>query len=159
MIEKVQITNSSVIESIRANMPVANVDDKGLMPNGANTMKSSQSSILLIKEKSANIMSSSSYLLSYSIATGQNSNLLFISASRTADSAVLKVQVKVLGGGYSLKVKYKSVNGIASVYLEIKEYTPIVSLTKLSSSSNWVVEMESTGQLALDDCTEADVIN
>ena len=45
------------------------------------------------------------------------------------------------------------------IFSEIKEYTPIVSLTKLSSSSNWVVEMESSGQLALDDCTEADVID
>ena len=104
-------------------------------------------------------MSSSSYLLSVSSATGQNSNLLFLNASRTADIYTLKIQVKVIAGDYGLKVKYKQTNGIASVYLEIKEYTPIVSLTKLSSSSNWVVEMESSGQLALDDCTEADVID
>ena len=157
MADKV-ITDPMVIEQIRKAMPVANENDKGLMPNGASTTKSSQSSILLLREVKANIMSSSSYLLSSSLATGQNSNLLFLNASRTADSAVLKVQVKVLAGSYGMKVKYKVVGGIASIYLEITQYTPIVSLTTLSRSTNWAVKMEPSGQLALDDCTEADVI-
>lgn len=159
MIETVQITNRAIIESIRGALPVASLTKNGLMKSGLRTRVSSQSSVLLLQEVNANIMSSSSYLLSTSSATGQNSNLLFLNASRTADSAVLKVQVKVLAGNYGLKVKYKSANGIASVYLEITQYTPIISIQVLTDSANWAVKMESTGQLALDDCTEAEVID
>lgn len=131
--EKIDITNTGVVESIRNKMNVATVNDNGLMPKGLMGGTIEVNSILLFESRALAI--TGSILLSVSRTSSGMPDLYFIAISRaggSVDNPSLKV--KVLSGNYGIKIKAKTdADGTCRVYAERLIYTPILNVLMMNS--------------------------
>lgn len=133
MIEKIDIVNTGVVDSVRNKMAIATVSDKGLMPAGVLAGFNGMSSVLLFETISTPV--TGSMLLSISATTSGMPSLYFISISRAGSvTGNPDLKVKVLSGNYNLKIKAKTeVDGKCRVYAERLVYTPILDALLMSS--------------------------
>ncbi len=130
--DKIQITNTSVIELIQGALPEATVNEKGLLPAGKFGNRNQGSSTLLCTTNPTAI--TASMLLSISATTSGVPNLYFITIGRGASStANPTLRVKVLSGSYGIKIKAKTAtDGVCKIYAERQEYTPVLDVILLS---------------------------
>ena len=154
MIEKIDIVNTGVVDSVRNKMAVATVSNKGLMPAGILGTKNVMSSVLLFE--SNNFAITGSILLSISRITSGMPNLYFIRIAReggSTDNPTLKV--KVLAGTYEIKIKAKTdADGKCRVYAERLQYTPVLDAILLNSVGI-VLKMEEADNSAFEGGFEA----
>ncbi|WP_300910892.1 hypothetical protein [uncultured Bacteroides sp.] len=133
MIEKVNITNTDVVEQIRGKLPLATVSKNGLMPAGLIGSKNVMQSVLLCETTS--IAVTGSILLAVSSITSGIPNLYFISMGRAAgNTGNPTVRVKVLSGSYNIRIVGKTdVSGKCRIYAERKEYTPVLNVMAMNT--------------------------
>lgn len=152
--EKIKITDNSVIEQIRGNMATATISEKGLMPAGMVGSKNIQSSVLIC-ETTTNAVTGS-LLLAVSATTSGVPNLYFITMGRSANSTSNPtLRVKVLSGTYDIKIIGKTdANGKCKIYAERNQYTPalnIISMNRIGIT----MKMESADNSEFEDGFEA----
>lgn len=133
MMDKIDITATGVVDSIRNKMAVATVLNKGLMPAGVFTGFTGQRSVLLFETTALTV--TGSILLSISATTSGMPNLYYISISRAGGvTGNPDLKVKVLSGSYNIKIKAKTeADGKCRVYAERLVYTPILDALLMSS--------------------------
>ena len=145
--EKIDITATGVVDSIRNKMAVATVSNKGLMPSGVLSEFQGAYSVLLFETTSTPV--TGSILLSISATSSGMPSLYYISISRAGDvTGNPNLKVKVLSGSYNIKIKSKNEgDGKCRVYAERKRegceegrvyaeqlvYTPILNVLLMSS--------------------------
>lgn len=131
--EKVALTNSDVIEEIRARIPLATVSKKGLMPAGLIGSKNIQASVLICETTSLAV--TGSIMLSVSATTSGIPNLYFISIGRAGESTNNPVvRVKVLSGDYTIKIIGKTdAEGKCKVYAERLQHTPVLNILVMNT--------------------------
>ena len=153
MMEKINITDAGVVDSIRNKMAVATVTDNGLMPRGLMGSNNSQSSVLLCE--SNNFAITSSILLSISATTSGAPNLYFIRISRATGMTDPSIRVKVLAGAYEIKIKGKTeVNGTCRIYAERLQFTPVLNVLMMNTVGI-VLKMETADNSAFEGGFEA----
>ena len=104
MMEKIDITATGVVDSIRNKMAVATVSNKGLMPSGVLSEFQGAYSVLLFETTSIPV--TGSILLSISATSSGMPSLYYISISRAGDvTGNPNLKVKVLSGSYNIKIK------------------------------------------------------
>ena len=107
MMEKIDITATGVVDSIRNKMAVATVSNKGLMPSGVLSEFQGAYSVLLFETTSTPV--SGSILLSISATSSGMPSLYYISISRAGNvTGNPNLKVKVLSGSYNIKIKAKT---------------------------------------------------
>lgn len=133
MMEKIDITATGVVDSIRNKMAVATVSNKGLMPSGVLSEFQGAYSVLLFETTSTPV--TGSILLSISATSSGMPSLYYISISRAGDvTGNPNLKVKVLSGSYNIKIKAKTeADGKCRVYAERLVYTPILNVLLMSS--------------------------
>lgn len=133
MMEKIDITATGVVDSIRNKMAVATVSNKGLMPSGVLSEFQGGYSVLLFETTSTPV--TGSILLSISATSSGMPSLYYISISRVGDvTGNPNLKVKVLSGSYNIKIKAKTeADGKCRVYAERLVYTPILNVLLMSS--------------------------
>lgn len=133
MMEKIDITATGVVDSIRNKMAVATVSNKGLMPSGVLSEFQGAYSVLLFETTSTPV--TGSILLSISATSSGMPSLYYISISRVGDvTGNPNLKVKVLSGSYNIKIKAKTeADGKCRVYAERLVYTPILNVLLMSS--------------------------
>ena len=105
--EKIDITATGVVDSIRNKMAVATVSNKGLMPSGVLSEFQGAYSVLLFETTSTPV--TGSILLSISATSSGMPSLYYISISRAGDvTGNPNLKVKVLSGSYNIKIKAKT---------------------------------------------------
>ena len=152
--EKIKITDNSVIEQIRGNMATATISEKGLMPAGLIGSKNNQSSTLIC-ETTTNAVTGS-LLLAVSATTSGIPNLYFISMGRSANSTSNPtLRVKVLAGTYDIKIIGKTdANGVCRIYAERNQYTPVLKVISMNTIGI-TMKMESADNSEFEDGFEA----
>ena len=129
--EKIDITATGVVDSIRNKMAVATVSNKGLMPSGVLSEFQGAYSVLLFETTSTPV--TGAILLSISATSSGMPSLYYISISRAGD-VTGNPNVKVLSGSYNIKIKAKTeADGKCRVYAERLVYTPILNVLLMSS--------------------------
>ena len=133
MMEKIDITATGVVDSIRNKMAVATVSNKGLMPSGVLSEFQGAYSVLLFE--TTNTPVTGSILLSISATSSGMPSLYYISISRAGNvTGNPNLKVKVLSGSYNIKIKAKTeADGKCRVYAERLVYTPILNVLLMSS--------------------------
>ena len=133
MMEKIDITATGVVDSIRNKMAVATVSNKGLMPSGVLSEFQGAYSVLLFETTSTPV--TGSILLSISATSSGMPSLYYISISRAGDvTGNPNLKVKVLSGSYNIKIKAKTeADGKCRIYAERLQYTPILDALLMSS--------------------------
>ena len=134
MIEKIKITDTSVIEQIRDNMPTATISKNGLMPAGMIGTKNVMSSVLLCE--TTNTAVTGSLLLAVSATTSGIPNLYFITMGRSANSTNNPtLRVTLLSGIYNIKILGKTdANGVCRIYAERNQYTPVLDVIAMNTN-------------------------
>lgn len=124
--EKIQITNISVIESLQNALPEASVDKKGLLTAGKIANKNVGASVLLCTTTSSAV--TGSILLSVSATTSGLPSLYFITMGRPQGNIENPtLRVKVLSGSYNIKIIGKTdAAGICKIYAERVIHTPVL---------------------------------
>ena len=133
MMEKIDITATGVVDSIRNKMAVATVSNKGLMPSGVLSEFQGAYSALLFETTSTPV--SGSILLSISATSSGMPSLYYISISRAGNvTGNPNLKVKVLSGSYNIKIKAKTeADGKCRIYAERLQYTPILDALLMNS--------------------------
>lgn len=131
--EKIKITDNSVIEQIRDNMATATISENGLMPAGLIGSKNNPTSVLLCE--TTNTAVTGSILLAISATTTGTPNLYFITIARSSNSTSNPtVKVKVLSGTYNIKIIGKTdASGKCRIYAERIEYTPVLKALTMNT--------------------------
>ena len=155
--EKIKITDNSVIEQIRDNMATATISEKGLMPAGLIGSKNNQSSTLIC-ETTTNAVTGS-LLLAVSATTSGIPNLYFITMGRSANSTNNPtLRVKVLAGTYDIKIIGKTdANGVCRIYAERNQYTPVLKVISMNTIGI-TMKMESADNSDFENGFEASLI-
>ena len=154
MIERIDITATEVVDSVRNKMAIATVSDKGLMPSGVLAGFQGMYSVLLFETTSTPV--TGSILLSISATTSGMPSLYYISISRAGGvTGNPYLKVKVLSGSYNIKIKAKTeADGKCRVYAERLVYTPILNVL-LMSSYGISMKMEAADNSAFEEGFEA----
>ena len=155
--EKIKITDNSVIEQIRGNMTTATISKKGLMPAGLIGSKNEQSSTLICETTSSAV--TGSLLLAVSATTSGIPNLYFISMGRSANSTSNPtLRVKVLAGTYDIKIIGKTdAEGKCKIYAERNKFTPVLDIISMNTSGI-ALKMETADNTEFENGFEAELI-
>lgn len=130
--EKIDITATGVVDSIRNKMAVATVSNKGLMPSGVLSEFQGAYSVLLFETTSTPV--TGSILLSISATSSGMPSLYYISISRAGDvTGNPNLKVKVLSGSYNMIKAKTEADGKCRIYAERLQYTPILDALLMSS--------------------------
>ena len=157
IVEKINITDASVIEQIRGNIPTATISKNGLMPAGVIGSKNTQTSILICETKSTVV--TGSILLSISATTSGIPNLYFISMGRASGNTGNPiVRVKVLSGDYTIKIKGKTdAEGKCKIYAERTQFTPVLNIFSMNTIGI-TIKMETADNTEFENGFEATLI-
>ena len=156
MIEKIFITDTSLVDSVRNKMATATPTAKGLLGAGIVGSLNVASSVLLCE--TTLIPVTGSLLLSVAVATSNAPNLYYIAINRTAgNTGNPTVKVKVLSGSYLIKIKGKmDADGKCRIYAERLQFTPVLDVL-MQNSFGITLKMETADNSAFEGGFEATV--
>lgn len=156
MITKIDITDTSLVDSVRDKMKTATPTAKGLLGAGILGSLNVSSSVLLCE--TTLIPVTGSLLLSVAVATSNAPNLYYIAINRTVgNTGNPNVKVKVLSGSYLIKIKGKTdADGKCRIYAERLQYTPLFDVL-VQNSYGITLKMETAENSAFDGGFEATV--
>lgn len=156
MIEKILITDTSLVDSVRSKMATATPTAKGLLGAGIVGSLSVTSSVLLCE--TTGMLVTGSLLLSVSSGTGNAPNLYYIAINRSVgNTGNPTIKVKVLSGSYLIKIKGKTdADGKCRIYAERLQHTPVFDVL-VQNSCNITLKMETADNSAFEGGFEATV--
>lgn len=156
MIEKILITDTSLVDSVRSKMATATPTAKGLLGAGIVGSLNVTSSVLLCETSDRHV--TGSLLLSVSNGTGHEPNLYYIAINRTVgNTGNPTVKVKVLSGSYLIKIKGKTdADGKCRIYAERLQFTPVLDVL-MQNSYGIALKMEAADNSAFEGGFEATV--
>ena len=156
MIEKILITDTSLVDSVRSKMATATPTAKGLLGAGIVGSLNVGSSVLLCETTLMPV--TGSLLLSVAVATSNAPNLYYIAINRSVgNTGNPNVRVKVLSGSYLIKIKGKTdADGKCRIYAERLQYTPLFDVL-VQNSYGIALKMETADNSAFDGGFEATV--
>lgn len=156
MIEKIFITDTSLVDSVRSKMATATPTAKGLLGAGIVGSLNVASSVLLCETTGMPV--TGSLLLSVAAGTSNAPNLYYIAINRTVgNTGNPNVKVKVLSGSYLIKIKGKTdADGKCRIYAERLQYTPLFDVL-VQNSYGITLKMETADNSAFEGGFEATV--
>ena len=156
MIEKILITDTSLVDSVRSKMATATPTAKGLLGAGIVGSLNVASSVLLCETTLIEV--SGSLLLSVAPGMSLAPNLYYIAIDRSpGNTGNPTIKVKVLSGSYRIKIKGKTdADGKCRIYAERLQYTPLFDVL-VQNSYGITLKMETADNSAFDGGFEATV--
>lgn len=117
MIEKILITDTSLVDSVRSKMATATPIAKGLLGAGIVGSLNVASSVLLCETTGMPV--TGSLLLSVAAGTSNAPNLYYIAINRiVGNTGNPNVKVKVLSGSYLIKIKARRMLTVSAEYTQ-----------------------------------------